>query len=137
MPIFPLDTLETNNLITSLRNASQFMISFWYRDIHNDGIIRDKTLFSITGKDDEDRMKITNGTNYIQSDYNDYIIKQFQHDQSTNDTTDYTIAFTEDTECDILMMAGGGGGGARTQGLGNGGSSLCWWWRGCGWYNVL
>jgi hypothetical protein len=114
--------IETNNLITSLRNASQFMISFWYRDIHNDGIIRDKTLFSITGKDDEDRMKITNGTNYIQSDYNDYIIKQFQHDQSTNDTTDYTIAFTEYTECDILILGGGGGGG--TQGLGNGGSSL-------------
>jgi hypothetical protein len=146
--------IETNNLITSLRNASQFMISFWYRDIHNDGMLQDKTLFSISGEDSVDPMTynyltvetsdadnlilmklsgfigtvtdpMTTTPANIVTYYKDatninYKIHQFQHNQSANATTDYTVSFTEDTECDVLLVGGGGGGGCYGAGGGGG-----------------
>ena len=48
----------------------------------------------------------------------------FKHDGSTDNQTEYTVNFPEDTTCDILIVGGGGAGGSG--GLGGGG-----WCRWC------
>ena len=43
--------------------------------------------------------------------------------------TEYTVNFTEETECDILIVGGGGGGGSSDS---SASAVPGWWWR-CGW----
>ena len=51
----------------------------------------------------------------------DFKVLIFKHDQSDNNTTDYTINIPNKTKCDILIVAGGGGGGSDNGGGGGAG----------------
>ena len=51
----------------------------------------------------------------------EYKTLSFTHDESADDQTEYTVNFTEETECDILIV-GGGGAGADSSWVGGGGA---------------
>ena len=48
----------------------------------------------------------------------------FTHDGSTDNQTEYTVNFPEDTTCDILLIAGGGSGGSDRAGGAGAGSCI-------------
>jgi len=61
-------------------------------------------------------------TNYVNID-SAYRYLIFNHNNNIYPQTDFTITFSEDTECDILVIGGGGGGGKR-HGAGGGAGTL-------------
>jgi hypothetical protein len=88
-------------------------------EINNDGLLSFKTNSNLDGKilniltQNNLSLLITNeniNININRIDTN-YVYYKFIHDQLTNDYTEYTLTFNQNTICDILIIGGGGGGG--------------------------
>jgi len=84
-------------------------------EINNDGLLSFKSNSNLDGKMlsilTPNTLSLPITTENINRIDKNYVYYKFIHDQSTNDYTEYTLTFNENTICDILIVGGGGGGG--------------------------
>ena len=71
------------------------------------------------------RKKLNNTNSFTSEDITQEILTyKYNPDTAVSGQSEYTINFTQETKCDILLVGGGGGGGGSNGGGGGGGGGL-------------